>query len=546
MPKDTMADVLNPLINDPEIADVQFIIGKDEQEMWGHQVILACSSEMWKGMFFTQDWREVANKKMASVKLPDIEPDPFRAVLEFTYTRKVNLQHSTVYQVLYAADKFIMPGLKEICAEYLVSQLTSNNCLQLFEKGIIFDLPNLRRKALVLVEKKSIQIMKKENCFNKLQEKTIEQILKSKKLVCTEIELFRRILERGKYLCKKKKINATPENIKNEIKNLISLIFLDCIGINGLEEIAKSGIYPSSTILEHMCSFGLRINRKNLKISNEKRRKKKKLHKKEINTLLLAAHPNQERIDDVKNFIISSGITNLTIINAYNETPTAEELLQYDSIFTFSYNPYKEPVEIGDILADFVECGGGLVVCTCNAMVIGSSDELKGRIIDDGFLPIKKGEYLENKRCRLGEILIKNHPLMKNVKSFDGGEYSYHISTGLNENGVPVALYDDDTIFIAYKKKNMKKIKKKRKRKKKKFSKSISKDTIEIDLESEEDSLELQKKGNNLSIMKSNHIGTVVVLNFYPPSNNLSLGFWLAETDGAKIISNSIQFVANH
>ncbi|KAJ6252308.1 hypothetical protein M0813_14459 [Anaeramoeba flamelloides] len=100
----------------------------------------------------------------------------------------------------------------------------------------------------------------------------------------------------------------------------------------------------------------------------------------------------------------------------------------------------------------------------------------------------------------MGVVVDKNHPIMKNVKTFDAGGDSWHIKARETErNSRIIAKYDDNEILIA----------------------------------------EKQRKEN---------MGRVVVLNINPISNKFygSSGFWSPRTDGARIISNSIEYITNH
>jgi hypothetical protein len=63
-------------------------------------------------------------------------------------------------------------------------------------------------------------------------------------------------------------------------------------------------------------------------------------------------------------------------------TPTLTELSQYDSVLTCAYSGYADPVGMGDVLADYVDAGGRVILGQfCYAA-------LAGRIMTPGYCPV--------------------------------------------------------------------------------------------------------------------------------------------------------------
>ncbi|KAJ3431066.1 hypothetical protein M0812_02742 [Anaeramoeba flamelloides] len=226
---------------------------------------------------------------------------------------------------------------------------------------------------------------------------------------------------------------------------------------------------------------------------NEKKSKK-------IRVLMLVAQTNESCRENVRKSLQSSDlIEEIRIIKAHNRTPTYEEIRRYDCLFVYSFDKFKDPARIGDLISMFVEAGGGVVISAIEALSRGKEFDLEGRIVTGGFLPIKKAKWEYDTRREL-EKFDKNHPILKDVKSFDGGNYSCHLKVKKIEKGANVVAYwSDGTPLIC------------EKRKKKKY-------------------------------------GNVVILNFNPLSDEITYNdsyFWVSSTDGAKIMANSIEYVTN-
>ncbi|KAJ6243607.1 btb/poz domain-containing [Anaeramoeba flamelloides] len=224
--------------------------------------------------------------------------------------------------------------------------------------------------------------------------------------------------------------------------------------------------------------------------------------------------PKKNRIDlqkdeleitDVINSIQSTGIHQVDFIDIrkMKNIPTLEKIVKYDCIFFYANDKYEGQVEIGDLLADYVQDGGGLVVCCGSALISNSKAELKGRIIEEDFLPVKKAKlligHMDGLGLQMGQVFNPEHPIMKRVQYFKGGEFSYRACIfEANKGANVIAKWEDEMIFIAEKK-------------------------------------------------KKDGYGTIAVLNFYPVSDKIYPNrLWHRSTDGQRIIANAVEFVANN
>src|SRR5262249_22039984 len=80
--------------------------------------------------------------------------------------------------------------------------------------------------------------------------------------------------------------------------------------------------------------------------------------------LVMSANDNTEY---VKSALASSPLlTGVTIdtFNSYTGTPTLAQLQQYDAVLNFTNYPPTNPSALGNVLADYVDGGGGLVLAT--------------------------------------------------------------------------------------------------------------------------------------------------------------------------------------
>ena len=67
-------------------------------------------------------------------------------------------------------------------------------------------------------------------------------------------------------------------------------------------------------------------------------------------------------------------------------TPTATLLAGYQAVFTWPDYPYQDPCAFGDVLADFVDAGGRVVLGAFSTFTLGNS--LDGRIMGSSYAPV--------------------------------------------------------------------------------------------------------------------------------------------------------------
>jgi hypothetical protein len=81
---------------------------------------------------------------------------------------------------------------------------------------------------------------------------------------------------------------------------------------------------------------------------------------------------------------------NVDIFDAEQATPTLDRLENYHAVMVFSNvgAPFADGVALGDVLADYVELGHGVVV---GSGALQNGTEIGGRFVDAGYLPVTVG-----------------------------------------------------------------------------------------------------------------------------------------------------------
>ncbi|GFY45130.1 speckle-type POZ protein-like [Trichonephila inaurata madagascariensis] len=101
-----------------------------------HKGILASRSPVFSAMFKN----EMRESRETTVYITDISISTLRTMLAYIYTSRINdITMSNAQDLLYAADKYQLTRLKNICSEYLKNNVSDQNVLNLLEFGDFFD-----------------------------------------------------------------------------------------------------------------------------------------------------------------------------------------------------------------------------------------------------------------------------------------------------------------------------------------------------------------------------------------------------------------------
>lgn len=149
------------------------------------------------------------------------------------------------------------------------------------------------------------------------------------------------------------------------------------------------------------------------------------------------------------------GFPRVDVYEVSGATPDADDLEGFDVIFTYSEVPFADPDALGDLLADFVDDGGGVVIA---AHAFSSAHAIGGRLVSDGYIPLTTDGVDSGVAgpMRMERVPWQNgavHEIFLNVINFYGGPGSFH-SEGIRvtqgaelvaewENGQPFAAVQE-------------------------------------------------------------------------------------------------------
>lgn len=169
-------------------------------------------------------------------------------------------------------------------------------------------------------------------------------------------------------------------------------------------------------------------------------------------------------------------------------TPTLAQMQGYCALLVYTDDDPVDPVAFGDALADYVDGGGGVVA----SVFATASIPIEGRFNTANYGAIQPTGQQQGTVQTLGTIFVPGHPILAGVVSFDGGASSYRPSAdSLHPQATRIANWTGT---------------------------------------------------DNIALIATREINGVrrVDLGFYPPSTDSRDDFWVASTDGARIMANSL------
>lgn len=145
------------------------------------------ASPVFEAMFFGS----FNDPKNDPILIADVQADAFKALLEYIYTDKININNvDKAFDLCYAAKKYMIPYAVDQCTQYLWSDLSAKNACRAYEFARLFEEPSLQEKCLQIICTKTLDVIQ-DTSFEEVELSTIITILDQDDLnVDNELSLF--------------------------------------------------------------------------------------------------------------------------------------------------------------------------------------------------------------------------------------------------------------------------------------------------------------------------------------------------------------------
>ncbi len=159
-----------------------------------------------------------------------------------------------------------------------------------------------------------------------------------------------------------------------------------------------------------------------------------------VNSVLLISSGGSP--SDIQSYLISY-IPIVDIFDALIGTPTLGQLSAYEAVIVMNDNAFFDPIALGNVLADYIDVGGGVVTTTAS---FATGFDLQGRFITDGYSPFISGPG-PLPGTNLGTY-DPTHPIMGGITTFFG---DLLVDPSLESGANLIASYDNGFECVATK-----------------------------------------------------------------------------------------------
>ncbi|MBM4108261.1 MAG: hypothetical protein FJ255_05540 [Phycisphaerae bacterium] len=213
-----------------------------------------------------------------------------------------------------------------------------------------------------------------------------------------------------------------------------------------------------------------------------------------IDVAVLGASTAAQVQDVVNSLTGDARIASVTGIITTTLTPTLAQLQEFGAVLTYTNSTPLSSVALGDVLADYIDGGGGVVLTMFGIRASIATRTYEGRFLSSNYYCIERSVGSSTTgAATLGTLHVPASPLLANVNTFHGGSSSFRSPAPLHANSTLIADWSTGQPLIAQR----------------------------TDLASPR-----------------------VDLNFFAVSQVNSGTSWLTSTDGAMLLRNAVVFVA--
>nr|XP_018902559.1 PREDICTED: BTB/POZ domain-containing protein 2-like [Bemisia tabaci] len=246
--KKVLADRFAFIFNSEKYADINIFVGKTEQRIPAHKLILCVGSAVLDNILSK-------NGKCEMLMIPDIEPDIFLVLLKFLYSDVSAVTIDNVMDVLDAAKTYAVPALEKICHDYLRDNLKVSNVFLILSKAVHFDENKIRDDCLSIIDNETKEAIESDE-FTSIDLNTLCLILERNSLKIKEYDLLRATLRWSEAECNRRNLTINSENRSSVLGNAIYRLRYPLLSLAEFSScVASSGLLPDKDLVSMFLYF---------------------------------------------------------------------------------------------------------------------------------------------------------------------------------------------------------------------------------------------------------------------------------------------------
>ncbi|XP_047738805.1 BTB/POZ domain-containing protein 2 [Hyalella azteca] len=237
----TVKDRFAFLFNNEILSDVQFVVGRGEEEQVipAHKLVLAVGSAVFDAMF--------NGSSLIPSSPPSYPP----------LSDEVQIGPETVMTVLYTAKKYAVPALERRCVEFLKTNLSSDNAFMLLTQARLFDEPQLAALCLKTIDKCTAEAIVAEG-FTDIDASTLTLVLQRDTLRIKELHLFRAVCRWAEAECIRQGLGVGGRQQRSVLGQALNLIRFPLMSVEEFAQgPAQSGILTDAEVVQLFLYFSV-------------------------------------------------------------------------------------------------------------------------------------------------------------------------------------------------------------------------------------------------------------------------------------------------
>lgn len=196
------------LLENELLSDVKFVVrdpdrgGEQFKTILAHKFVLAIKSPVFGAMFYGK-----AAEKNDAITISECDYLSLLELFRFIYCDQVNLNADNVLQVLYLANKYMLPSLVEKCTDFLIERVDASNVFEILSVAYIYKEKNLADKCWEVIDGHGDDALENE-AFAKIEKSLLEELVERESLDVSEVKLFKAVDFWARRNCEEQKIKV--------------------------------------------------------------------------------------------------------------------------------------------------------------------------------------------------------------------------------------------------------------------------------------------------------------------------------------------------
>uniref|UniRef100_A0A8C7KH07 Kelch-like family member 41a n=1 Tax=Oncorhynchus kisutch TaxID=8019 RepID=A0A8C7KH07_ONCKI len=132
-----LQDGLKELLNENKLIDCILKVG--DRSLPCHRLILAACSPYFRELYFSGDAKEMDKE----VVLENLDPTIREMIVNYMYSAEIDITDDNVQDIFSVANRFQIPSVFTVCANFLQKKLSPGNCMVIFRMALVLNCPRL-------------------------------------------------------------------------------------------------------------------------------------------------------------------------------------------------------------------------------------------------------------------------------------------------------------------------------------------------------------------------------------------------------------------